>query len=290
MLQLLSDDYLRKCQRLSMLSGKHRGGRLLRVRQSEQIFGGTEALGHRDYTPGENFRHIDWNLAARHDELRVKQYPGDEDAHLYLLVDVSKSMGVGEPRKVDLALELAGGLALVALAQHFRVAVVLFADRIIADFPLARGQRSLPGLLRFLQNATLSDGATNLAATAHTFVERQQRHGRVIAISDFYDDAGFRGGIELIRRRGHEPFLLQIHTPQEANPAAIGDARLEEAEAGAAWAAVIKRRALNNYRQVHAEFLQSVRRYGYDYGYGCLTASTDEPFDYWLARILRPER
>ena len=288
--QLLTDDYLRKCQRLSLLAAKHRGGQLLRVRQSDQIFGGTEALGHRDYTPGENFRHIDWSLAARHDELRVKQYPGDEDAHLYLLVDVSQSMRVGDPSKVDLALELAGGLAFVALAQHFRVAVVLFADRIVADFPLARGRRSLPRLLQFLADPPLADGETNLSAVAHAFVERQQRHGRVIVVSDFYDNAGFRGGIELIRRRGHEPFLLQIHTPEEANPRAIGDARLVEAEDGDSWATVITRRALNNYRKLHADFLQSVRRYGYDYGYGCLTASTDQPFDHWLARIIRPER
>jgi uncharacterized protein (DUF58 family) len=288
--QLLSDNYLQKCERLSLLASKQRGGRLLRIRQSEQIFGGTEVLGHRDYTPGENFRHIDWNLAARHDELRVKQYPGDEDAHLYLLVDVSRSMVVGQPSKLDLALELAGGVAVVALAQNFRVSVSLFADHLLADHPLVRGRRALPSLLKFLQEAEPTTGQTNLSAMASAFVDRQQRHGRVIVISDFYDDAGFRGAIELVRRRGHEPFLLQVHTPAEAHPRALGDARLDDAESGSNWATVITGRALAKYERTHADFVQSVRRYGYDYGYGCQIARTDQTFDYWLAHMIRPER
>lgn len=288
--RLSTPDYLKKCERLSRLASKHRGGRLLRIRQSEQIFGGTEVLGHRDYTPGENFRHIDWHLAARHDELRVRQYPGDEDAHLYLLLDVSRSMNIGQPSKLALALELAGSLAFVALAQHFRVGIALFADRIVADYPLVRGERSLPGLLRFLDSAEASSGATNLSTMAETFIDRQQRHGRVIIISDFYDEAGYRGAIDLIRRRGHEPYLLQVHTPEESQPRAIGDARLDEIENDSAWATVITGRALAKYEDAHAQFIQSVQRYGYDYGYGCQIARTDRSFDYWLARMIRPER
>jgi uncharacterized protein (DUF58 family) len=275
---------------LSRLASKQRGGRLLRLRQNERIFGGTELLGHRDYTPGENFRHIDWHLAARHDELRVKLYPGDEDAHLYLLVDVSRSMSAGQPCKLDLALELAGGIAFVALAQYFRVSVVLFADRMVADFPLARGSRSLPGVLRFLEEARPVEGETNLAAMADAFVERRQRHGRVVVISDFYDDAGFQGAMDLLRRRGYEPYLLQLHTPDEAHPRALGDAQLSDAEDGSAFATVITGRALAKYERAHADFLQSLRRYGYDYGFGCQVATTDRPFDYWLALMLRHEQ
>ena len=288
--QIATEDYLQKCERLSLLANKHRGGRLLRIRQNEQIFGGTEPLGHRDYTPGENFRHIDWHLAARHDELRVKQYPGDEDAHLYLLVDVSRSMNVGTPSKLELAIEMAGALAYVALMQHFRVSISLFADRMVADFPPVRGRRSLPGLLRFLEQAQPVDGTTDLSAMVTTFIDRQQRHGRVIVISDFYDAQDFRGAIDLIRSRGHEPFLLQVHTPEEAQPRALGDARLTDAEDSSEWATVITGRALAEYEREHADFIQSVRRYGYDYGYGCQIARTDKPFEHWLAHMIRPQR
>ncbi|MCG8586700.1 MAG: DUF58 domain-containing protein, partial [Pirellulales bacterium] len=245
-------------------------------------------LGHRDYTPGENFRHIDWHLAARHDELRVKEYPGDEDAHLYLLIDVSQSMNIGTPSKLDLAVELAGGLAYVALAGHFRVSVVLFADQIVGDYPLSRGRQALPGILGFLESAQPTGGQTNLSSVANAFVERQQRHGRVVVISDFYDESGFRGAIDLIRRRGHEPFLLQVHTREEAMPRSLGDARLDEVEDGSSWATVITGRALAKYERTHAEFIQSVKRYGYDYGYGCQVARTDRDFDYWLARMIGP--
>lgn len=290
MASLRQDEYLRKCERLAMLAAKHRTGDLLRFRKSERIAGGTEVRGHRDYTPGEDFRHIDWHLAARHDELRIRQFPGDEDPHVYVMLDVSESMRLGTPSKLDLARQLAGALSLIALNQYARVGLVAFADRVVADHPLVRGRRYTPSLLRFVSETPQAAGWTRIGAATTAFSNRVQRHGRVFVISDFCDESGFRSGIDVLRRRGYEPYLIQVHTPGEANPRALGDAQLTEIESGSSWSTVITRRGLRKYRAAYADFVRSVQRYSYDYGLGCLVAQTDRPFDHWLSRMIHMGR
>src|SRR5438309_9716165 len=105
----------------------------------------------RTSTPGDDFRYLDWNLYARHDELLLKRFQEEEDLHVYILLDCSRSMGFGSPPKFDFARQVAAALAYIALADLGRVAVVAFAGEIVADFPLTRGKARILSLLKFLE-------------------------------------------------------------------------------------------------------------------------------------------
>ena len=109
-----------------------------------QLGGGIEFADHREYTPGDDFRYLDWNVFARHDELLLKRFQEEEDLHVYLLLDCSRSMAFGDPPKFDYARQVAAALGYIALADLDRVAVVAFAGDIVADFPLTRGKGADP--------------------------------------------------------------------------------------------------------------------------------------------------
>ena len=49
---------------------------------------GVEFGGHRDYVPGDDPRHINWKLYARQHRLYVKEFDGDTNLNLYVLLDV----------------------------------------------------------------------------------------------------------------------------------------------------------------------------------------------------------
>ena len=76
---------------------------------------GLEFHDFRSYRPGDDFRHIDWNIYARLDQLFLKLHASEEDLPLHLIVDASASMGFGEPSKFDHARRLAAALACIAL-------------------------------------------------------------------------------------------------------------------------------------------------------------------------------
>jgi uncharacterized protein (DUF58 family) len=68
---------------------------------------------HREYEPGDDLRHIDWNAYARSDQLMVKLYHEEVTPHLDLILDGSRSMAL-VPAKAEAAVALAGFLAAAA--------------------------------------------------------------------------------------------------------------------------------------------------------------------------------
>ncbi|MEO6810556.1 MAG: DUF58 domain-containing protein, partial [Isosphaeraceae bacterium] len=113
---LFGSEFLNKLEYLSLVSKRIFRGQLLAQRRTKQLGGGIEFADHREYTPGDDFRYLDWNVFARHDELLLKRFQEEEDLHVYIFLDCSRSMGFGKPSKFDLARQVAAALAYIALA------------------------------------------------------------------------------------------------------------------------------------------------------------------------------
>src|SRR3954452_8744571 len=160
---LFDSEFLKKLEYLSLVSRRVFRGQILAQRRTMQLGGGIEFADHRDYTPGDDFRYLDWNVYARHDELLLKRFQEEEDLHVYVLIDCSRSMGFGTPVKFDLARQVAAALAYIALADLDRVAIVAFAGDILADFPLTRGKARILSLLKFLDGLKTQGSLTDLA-------------------------------------------------------------------------------------------------------------------------------
>ena len=103
-----------------------------------------EFASHREYTPGDDLRHLNWKLYARHDRLYIKEYDADTNLNLYLLVDCSASMGCANAgrSKLHYAASLAAALAHLALKQHDAVGLTLYADEVPAHLPPAPSRTS----------------------------------------------------------------------------------------------------------------------------------------------------
>ena len=93
----------------------------------------------REYLPGDDIRSIDWNVTARTGTPFVKKYREERERTLMLLVDVSASnlFGSTTQLKRDLAAETAAILAFSAIANHDRVGLLLFSDRVEKHIPPA---------------------------------------------------------------------------------------------------------------------------------------------------------
>ena len=72
----------------------------------------------------QDFRYIDWNLYGRLDKLLLRLFEEEEDLHIYILVDVSDSMAIGNPLpKLHYAMQVGAALTYVGLANLDRVVV-----------------------------------------------------------------------------------------------------------------------------------------------------------------------
>jgi uncharacterized protein (DUF58 family) len=253
-----------------------------------QLGGGIEFADHREYTPGDDFRYLDWNLYARHEELLLKRFQEEEDLHVYLFLDCSRSMAFGAPPKFDFARQVTAALAYIALADLDRIAVVAFASDIVDDFPLTRGKGRILSLLKFLEDLPCQGSDTDLARVTAGFVHRNQRRGLAIVVSDLYDPNGFERGLDVLRHHRYEPHVIQVHDAREADPRdMLGDLELFDIETESARKVTVTERNLRQYRRLFADFQQAVKGYCGKYGLGCTRTTTDIPFDELILKMMR---
>src|SRR5436309_7316367 len=52
-----------------------------------------EFAEYRAYSPGDDLRHVDWNVLARTDKAYLKRFRGETNTQLNILLDCSASMG-----------------------------------------------------------------------------------------------------------------------------------------------------------------------------------------------------
>jgi uncharacterized protein (DUF58 family) len=286
-MQLFNSDFLKRLEYLSLVSRRTDRGELLAQRRGRQVGSGIEFAAHRPYHHGDDLRYLDWNVYARYGELLLKRFQEERDLRVHLLIDASPSMLVGSPTKFDYARQLAAALAYVALANLDQVAVHAYAEDIYASFPLTRGKDQILAIMRFLETLSPRGQRTDLARSAGSLIQRAQRTGLVIVLSDFLDQAGFGVGLDALRHRGFEPHVIQIHAAQEIRPELLGDVELVDAETGVSRQVTITEERLARYRQLFAEFLEGIDRYCRNYALSCTRTTVEVPYDELLLRMMR---
>lgn len=284
---LFDTDFMKRLEYLSLISRRVFRGQLLAQRRTKQMGGGIEFADHREYSRGDDLRYIDWNIFARYNDLLLKRFQEEEDLHVYLLLDCSHSMNSGTPNKFDFARKIAAALAYIALADLDRVSIYSYADHVLSTTPMIRGKDRILTLLRSLDELRTHGSSTNLLTVSKALVQRAQRTGLVVVISDLFDQEGFRQGLDLLRHRRFEPHVVQIHSSEEANPQMLGDVELEEVENGIKRKVTVTERKLREYRKLFANFLEEIDKYCRSYSINCTRTTTEIEFDELIIQMMR---
>jgi uncharacterized protein (DUF58 family) len=183
---------------------------------------GMEFAEVREYQAGDDARIIDWNVTARMGAPYVKKFVEERDLTLLLLVDVSGSQAFGSRflLKRDYAAELAAVLAFSAVANHDRVGVVLFSDRVEAHVPPGRGRDHALRIVRDLLALSPAGRGTDLAGALRFAQRVMKRRGIVAVLSDFQAH-GYERALGILRRR-HDVIALLLSDPRESELPAVG--------------------------------------------------------------------
>ena len=110
---LITEDLLRRIERLSLTIRKPLPGGPAGEHLGRGQGASIEFADHRPYSPGDDYRRIDWNALARLDELTIRVTESREDVGLYLIIDCSSSNEMAK-RTTDGSKMRYGALATVA--------------------------------------------------------------------------------------------------------------------------------------------------------------------------------
>jgi len=189
----------------------------------------------REYQPGDDVRHIDWNVTNRLGRPFVKRYREEREITMLLAVDISASgdfASVGRTKR-RLAAEIAGTLAFAAARSGDKVGLLLFTQDVELYVPPAKGRRHLLRLLREILFLDAKSKGTNIAAALRQLNHRLSRRSMVFVLSDFLQpaDDSLATAVGRLSAR-HDLICVQLHDPGEAELPDAGLVTLEDAETG----------------------------------------------------------
>ena len=247
-----------------------------------------EFAEYRAYVPGDDLRHVDWNLFARTERCYLKRYRGETNSQLVVLLDASNSMQYtsGPPKKMDYARFIAASLFYLAIRnQRDAAGLIVFDDEVREYVRPSTRQGQLARLFAGLEQAE-PRARTDFGKPLQHFQELLHRRGIAIVISDFYEEPEkIVRAIEPLRFHGNDVVLFHILDPEEIRPVLKGPALLVDLETDQQ-IEVIPEYTKTTYRakmEAHIEQLRTrTRGAGMDYR----LLVTDQPLDEALREYL----
>jgi len=197
---------------------------------------GTDLVGLREYTEGDDARHIDWNVTARLNEPQLRVFTEDRELTVWLVLDRSASMTAGAPGrgKNDVLSELALVLARLLGRGGNRVGALLYDTGVVRIVPAGTGRRHA---LRIGAELTKTPGrgrrskTTDLAAMLDAAAKLARRRALIVVISDFIGDGDWGRSLLRLTPR-HEVVALRVTDAADDELPDVGLVVIEDAETG----------------------------------------------------------
>ena len=175
--RFLHPEAIKRISRLDLRARHIVEGFLSGMHRSPYFGQSVEFLQHREYVVGDDLRHVDWKVWARHDRLYVKQFEEDTNLRCTMLVDTSNSMqyGNGPLNKYEYACTIAASLAYLVLQQQDAVGCICFDDRVRQRIPIRSKRNHIFSIIRSLdalKPQDKTDMLTVLSSAAETIPRR----------------------------------------------------------------------------------------------------------------------
>lgn len=325
--ELLPPALSAKIDRLDVLSRKIFAGKLPGERRSKRRGRSVEFDDFRNYTAGDDLRHIDWNVYARLDRLFIKLFREEEDLAVHVVVDASASMqtggsdGAGEESsegkadgisKIVYAHRAAMALAYIGLVNQNRVVAATFgaggSGGALKQLAPLRGRNSVQRVASFFLDSlraasesltTASTSPVSLAESLRQAAIHRSGRGVMVVLSDFLTPDGLSSlepAMNALAAAGSTAFdthLLQILTPAEIDPSRqasfglIGDLRLTDVESLRTTEVTVSPGLLACYKRRLAAYNDGLRHMARSRGLSYSLVPTDTPVEALLLDSLR---
>jgi uncharacterized protein (DUF58 family) len=173
-----------------------------------------EFAEHREYTPGDDLRYLDWKVLGKTDRYFLKQFEEETNLICYLLLDTSQSMQYRGPdsafSKLEYAQCLAAALAYLVLRQQDSISLVTFDAEVRQIVRPSGNPTHLKQILQVME-ASRPEKKTNTGPIFHDLAERLRHRGVVVIFSDLFDDvASMLAGLKHFRHRRHEVIVAHL--------------------------------------------------------------------------------
>ncbi|MFQ5913056.1 MAG: DUF58 domain-containing protein [Nitrospinota bacterium] len=232
-MKYLTPDLLNRIARRTFESRFVMAGTLSGIHRSPFKGVSVEFTAHREYAPGDELRHLDWNVYAKSDRFFVKEHEAESNLKALIFLDASGSMGYrrnGGPSKFEYGCSLASAVTHLLLSQGDQVGLVVFGEDVRRKLPPSGKRTQLLAIAQALERETPL-GPTGISAALNKAASDVWRRGLTVLISDLVEEpAAVARGLRLFRHRKHEVVVFHILHGDELDFPFDGMTRFEDLE------------------------------------------------------------
>jgi len=279
---------------LTKLGGQHlmtkRLGEVSHARtgktKSRGLGDGLEFADHRDYTPGDDVRFVDWAYFARMEKLLLRLFHEHSESDVAILLDTSGSM-LGE--RFDQGRRIAAAMGFVAMCGGRRVLIQPFGSDLKAPFRSGRDRTKILSVLDFLAKLT-PKGQTNLPQCVRNFDIKNRGISTVMLISDFFgSDDALREGLRILNapRKHRDVTMFHVFSPNDDAPPLDGNLTLCDSETQEELDLQVTPQLRTNYLKQWAAMRDQIHQTARRQKVTCIPARSDTPFEELILRTLR---
>lgn len=284
----LEPEALARMKNLSMVARGVVEGSISGLHSSPYKGFSVEFAEHREYTAGDDPRHLDYKMLARTDRLYIKQYEEETNMRVQILLDTSASMGYRHESKItklQYGSYLTAILAYLMTRQQDSVGLTTFDTQIGLDMPARSSPRHFNEMMQRLE-AVEPGEETDIASILHLLANRFKKRCLIVVISDLYDEPDdVMRALHHFRHRKHEVIVFNVFDKAEVEfpfTDTIAFHDLETDEKIQIDPAYVR----DAYREQINEFIEGYRRSCTESNIDYVMTDTSVPYDFMLSKYV----
>lgn len=280
---LAGSQFIKQLELLSLLAKRVVSGNLKADRKTKKKGSGINFADYAEYSLGDDYRNIDWNIYARLENLVVKLFELEEDVSIYIILDLSPSMQT----KLLYAKKLAAAISYIALNNLDKLAIYGISDTLHTILEPSHGRGKIFPMLNALENAKTVGNNTLFSESLKIFQARHKKPGVCVLLSDFFVPDGYSKALNYLSWSKHEVFAIQVLDKKELSCDVRGDVELECEETKRKEKFTIGPVEAAKFAKKVEDWNLNVKKECAKNGIGLIQTDTEVPFENVIQNILR---
>lgn len=272
--RLLDSDFLKKLNGFKLNTNIILNKGYSGERKSKSKGDSVEFSDFREYTPGDDFRKIDWNAYGRFEKLFIKLFMEERESLINIFLDSSKSMDFGEFNKSFISKKIALALGYIGISGLDRVNLYTIEEENLQDMGYIKGKNSLNRLIGYLDNIKFN----SIYDLFKSIEKKTYKRGISIIISDLFTE-NLEDTIKYLSYMNQSIIIIHVLSKEELKPKIMGDVRLIDSETLEDKDISITPKILDAYNKNLDLYLNNVKEISRKYGCFYSLISTEVSMD-----------
>jgi|GEM_PF-3207953 len=275
MKEIFDEEFLKDLERLKLAVKGRLSDSISGEHNSKAKSSGLEFTDLRNYSPGDDFRCINWKIFARTESLWTQEFEKKIALTVNLIIDASPSMGFGSPQKITFGKKIAAALAYISLV-YMNKTRVFDTSRIPPPYYEAMSVNSASHLFEVISQ--INEGKTIAFSEVLEKLEKPRGKNLFIIISDLWDCDKLKINLKNLAARGNLLTLINILSPQEILPPFVDKVQLQDSENGRRLNRFVGEKEIEKYKTLLKEYQEDWRQFCFDTGINYVFVSTNFSF------------